>query len=131
LGDALKAHEIAIKYGGLPGILNLSLVESAISRPYNGYYRPIRKKAAALIESVCRNHGFTDGNKRTCLFLLMLLLDRSGYGLARPGGEDRNKATEDMLVRVAQGKMTFAEIEEWVRVRLVERVASKGRILRP
>lgn len=83
MGDALEAHNTAIKYGGLPGILNLSLVESAISRPYNGYCRPIRKKTAALIESVCRNHGFADGNKRTCLLLLVLLLDRSGYGLAR------------------------------------------------
>jgi death-on-curing protein len=124
LGDALEAHNTAIKYGGLPGILNLSLVESAISRPYNGYYRPIRKKAAALIESVCRNHGFADGNKRTCLLLLVLLLDRSGYGLARRGGEDRNRATEDMLIKVARGEMNFAQIEEWIDVRLVKRPVS-------
>jgi hypothetical protein len=29
------------------GIVNLGLVESAIHRPYNGYYRRIERKAAA------------------------------------------------------------------------------------
>jgi death-on-curing protein len=121
LGDALGAHDVAIKYGGRPGVLNLSLVESAIARPYSGYYRPIQKKAAALIESVCRNHGFTDGNKRTCLILLLLLLDRSGYALVQPSGEDRNKAIEDMLVNVSKGRMSFDEIERWIDDRLARK----------
>jgi death-on-curing protein len=123
LGDALEAHETAIRYGGLPGILNVSLVESAINRPYCGYYRPMRKKATALVESLCRNHGFADGNKRTCLLLLMLLLDRSGYTLKRLGNEDKNEATENLLLNVAAGQMSFDEIEKWIGNRLVRKSA--------
>jgi death-on-curing protein len=119
LGDALEAHETAISYGGVSGIISLPLVQSAIGRPYSGYYRPIRKKAAALVESLCRNHGFADGNKRTCLLLLMLMLDRSGYALTRLGNESKNQATEDMLLSVAKGSMNFSQIEEWVGRRLV------------
>jgi death on curing protein len=75
----LRAHEEALTYGGLGGILSLDYLEAAIGRPCIGYYRPIAKKAAALVESMLRNHGFVDGNKRTTLLLLLLLLDRSGY----------------------------------------------------
>ena len=66
--DALSAQERALTFGGLDGISNLSLVESAIARSYTGYYLPIWKKAAALVESMAGNHGFADGNKRTTLF---------------------------------------------------------------
>jgi prophage maintenance system killer protein len=41
-----------------------------MDRPYNGYYRPIEKKAAALVESMGGNHGFIDGNKRTAVILI-------------------------------------------------------------
>ena len=37
------------------------------------------EKAAALLHSLVLNHGFIDGNKRTALLSLHLLLDRSGY----------------------------------------------------
>jgi death-on-curing protein len=53
------AHDYALsRYGGLPGIRDLGLIESALARPYSGYYRPIEKKAAALVHSLTLNHGF-------------------------------------------------------------------------
>jgi len=51
-----------------------------LNRPYqtfNGqelYPRPI-DKAAAIIESIVKNHPFVDGNKRTGYVLAPLLLD--------------------------------------------------------
>jgi death-on-curing protein len=70
LGDALQAHDRAITdYGGLRGIPNLSMIESALARPYSGYHRLIASKAAALVESFAKNHGFADGNKRTTVIL--------------------------------------------------------------
>jgi len=36
----------------LPGVRDWGLLESAIGRPYTGYYRRIHKKAAALVESL-------------------------------------------------------------------------------
>ena len=121
MGDALEAHEAAIKFGGVAGVLNLHLVQSAIARPYIGYYRSMAKKGAALVESLCRNHGFADGNKRTSLLLLMLLLDRSGHSLAGVGKEDLNETAPDMLVSVAEGQMSFDQIEAWLTPRIVRK----------
>ena len=81
------------------GIVNLGLVESAIHRPYNGYYRRIERKAAALVESVAGNHGFADGNKRTTLILVHTLLTKSGYRLVPARhGESSESAAEEMIL---------------------------------
>lgn len=72
LGDAIAAHERAIaRFGGLPNIHDIGLIESAVDRPYNGYHRAIHQKAAALLHAVAANHGFVDGNKRTALTLVL------------------------------------------------------------
>ena len=84
-----------------------------MARPYNGYYRSIAKKSAALVESVSRNHGFADGNKRTSLILLTLLLTRSGYKLLAT-----NEEAENMVVDVVMKQLTFNELVVWFRVRI-------------
>jgi death on curing protein len=78
LGDVLEAHDNALKFGGLSGIRDLGLVESAIARPYSRYHKSIYSKASALTHSLAKNHGFVDGNKRTALLVLTLFLDRNG-----------------------------------------------------
>jgi death-on-curing protein len=80
-------------FGGRDGVLNLSLVESAIARPYSGYHPRIWQKAAALVESMAGNHGFVDGNKRTTLILLYTLLSKSGYELVLPFGNELRQQT--------------------------------------
>jgi death-on-curing protein len=89
------------------------LVQSAIARPYDGYHRSIAGKAAALVESVSRNHGFADGNKRTSLILLTLLLTRSGFKLLAT-----NEEAENMVVDVVTKQLTFNELVAWFRVRI-------------
>jgi death-on-curing protein len=81
LDDALEAHRCAIAFGGLPGIRHEAGILAAIGRPYTGYCRSIEKKAAALFESVACGHAVNDGNKRTAVLLVDLLLERSGYRL--------------------------------------------------
>ena len=120
LSDALSAHEKALSVGGgRPGIPNIGMVESAIARPYSGYYRSIARKAAALVQSIATNHGFADGNKRTAVILLNLLLERSGYGLAfLQEDSDPDDAIADMVLRVVTRQMTFDELVEWLAVRI-------------
>ena len=62
--DVVDAHDIALTYGGLHGVINGAGLESAIGRPYNGYYPRVWSKAAALVGSLVRNHPFADGNNR-------------------------------------------------------------------
>lgn len=119
LDDALDAHDLALSFGGRQGVINLGSVESALARPYSGYHRSIHEKAAALVESMVRNHGFADGNKRTALILLNLLLERSGYRLRAAQGADRKiQEVEDAILAVARNELAFADLVEWFRSRI-------------
>ena len=115
LGDVLEAHESALQFGGLPGIRDLGLVQSAIARPYSGYYRSISSKAAALTHSLAKNHGFADGNKRTALLVLTLFLDRSGYRFRGTADTD----VEKMILDVVENKLSFDELTRWFKKRLL------------
>ncbi len=115
LADALTAHDEALRYGGRDGISSLHLIESALSRPYSGYHRPIAKKAAAVLHSMVGNHGFVDGNKRTAWLLVEVLIDRSGYRLTIPDDE----RIDDLVVGLASGLITFDQLVAWFAPRLV------------
>jgi death-on-curing protein len=89
-----------------------------LARPYSGYYRSVEKKAAALVESFAKNHGFLDGNKRTTLLLLHVFLDKSGYEL-RPCVEGQlNEETEDMIMSVVNNALKFDDLVTWFRMRI-------------
>lgn len=118
LGDVLQAHAEALKFGGRDGIVSKPSILSAIGRPYSGYYRPIYRKAAALTESLARNHGFVDGNKRTALLTLTLFLDRSGYGFAGARGE-LNEELEELIVDIALGTRSFDACVDWFQRKLM------------
>lgn len=119
LEDALDAHERALRFGGRHGVVNLGSIESAITRPYSGYYRAIGRKAAALVESVVGNHGFADGNKRTTLILLNLLLEKSGYRLTPSEGQASvQREVEDMILDVARKRLSFDDLVVWFGKRI-------------
>lgn len=118
LADALEGHRLALTFSGRSGILNRSLLESAIARPYSGHYRLIHQKTAALVHGVVKNHAFVDGNKRTAVFLMDLLLKRSGYRLEARDKSKGDVALEEMILDVANGSMTVSEIADWFRQRI-------------
>lgn len=114
----MLAHDAALEFGGRDGVSSLHLVESAIFRPYSGYHRTIDRKAAALLESVVSNHGFTDGNKRTAWLLVETLIARSGYSLSIPDDEP----IDDLVVNVATGRISFEELTTWFRANLLREI---------
>ena len=81
---------------------------AAIERPYDQYHIHIYEKAAALVESVIQNHGFVDGNKRTALYLVHILAERSGYNLAAD-----DESIVHKFVAVADGKESYLQLVEW------------------
>lgn len=97
----------------------MDVIHSAIGRPYTGYYPKIWQKAGAIAQSVAGNHGFTDGNKRTALLLILLLLDRSGYWPEPLNGENPQVAITELLMRIADHQIEIDEITEWFRLRIV------------
>jgi death on curing protein len=106
----MVAHDFALTFGGWPGVLNRDRLEAAVARPYTGYYRSIAKKAAALVESLACGHGFRDGNKRTALFMMNLLLRRSGYYLRAESEEQLNIDVEAMILALVEHHMNFDEV---------------------
>jgi len=63
---------------GADGIRDLSALESAVSRPQNGYYADLVEEAAALLESLLINHPFVDGNKRAAFAACDVFLRLNG-----------------------------------------------------
>lgn len=102
----------------MDGIRDITLIESAIARPYSGYYRSIHDKAAALTHSLVKNHGFLDGNKRTALLTLTLFLDRSRYQFK---AGVTHEEIENMVLEVANNKLDFDDLKVWIRAKIVSR----------
>jgi death on curing protein len=115
LAEALSAHERALRTGGLSGIRSIHEIESAIGRPYSGYYRPIAQKAAALVESMSGNHGFVDGNKRTTIILTHLLLSKSGYQLT---DRSLDVSMEELVLAAVCHELDFKQMVRWFEERL-------------
>lgn len=117
LSAALVAaiHDEALyEFGGLPGIRDAGLLESAIDRPRNRLgYEPkssLFDLAAALCVGLAKNHPFIDGNKRTALLATRAFLLMNGYAL-EPGEEDEVLT----LVAVADSSLTEAGLAAWLR----------------
>jgi len=80
LDEAIEIHKVVInRFGGSPGIRDLGLLESALYRPQTGYYAELEAMAAAMFESLIKNHPFIDGNKRVAFFATDVFLRMNGY----------------------------------------------------
>ena len=74
--------------GGRHGVRDLSMLLSALGRPQASFddqdlYPDLFSKAAALMDSLIRNHPFVDGNKRTGATAAGVFLRRNGYRLIK------------------------------------------------
>ena len=87
IDEVIAIHERMLEIGGgRQGIRDFTLIHSAIERPKATFaqrdlYPTIWLKAAAIIQSLIRNHPFNDGNKRTGYFTTLRFLNQNGYDL--------------------------------------------------
>lgn len=89
-------------------IRDLGLLASAIARPQTTVYgaeayHDLWTKAAALLESLARNHALADGNKRLALVLTDVFLGLNGWDL-RDSPEH-----VDYVLAVCTGQMDLEE----------------------
>lgn len=104
------------EHGGLPGTRDPGAVESALARPKNlvTYGEPdAAALAAAYAYGIARNHGFSDGNKRTAWVVARLFLADNRYRL-RFDAADAVRTIE----AVASGTLPEEELVTWFRQRL-------------
>ena len=114
--QVLAIHDQMIRrFGGSLGIRDLGLIESAIARPkatFDGVdlYHTLFDKAAALLQSLLKNHPFIDENKRTALSSAGIFLALNGYKLI-----NKNKQEVTFTLDVAIDKLTLKEISAWLK----------------
>ncbi len=112
---ATAIHDEAVyEFGGLPGVRDQGLLESALDRPRNLLAHhakaSIFQLAAVLCVGIAKNHPFHDGNKRTALLVTRAFLYLNGYEF-----EPSQQAEVLTLVGVADGSIGEAELARWLR----------------
>lgn len=119
--DLLYAvHEMQLaRHGGLDGIRDQNAVESALARPqqlatYGAPPPDAADLAAAYAYGIARNHGFSDGNKRTAWVVARVFLLDNGVKI--------NFSALDaihLMESVAAGTLNEAQLADWFRHAIV------------
>jgi len=110
---AVHDEQLAV-HGGLSGIRDRGILESALARPRNlAAYEAcddVARLAAAYLYGITKNHGFVDGNKRTSLVTADLFLMLNGHELVSSPVENVL-----MVLSVADGTLSEEELTAWIR----------------
>ena len=83
-------EDLLVQFGGLPGIRDPGLLDSALHRPLQlfEYGAPdLFDLAAAYAYGIARNHPFLDGNKRIAFMAAYVILGINGHELNMPEEE--------------------------------------------
>lgn len=112
---ALHSRVLAELGGGARGIRDRGLIAASVGRISSGweggeFYPGLFDKAAALLESIIRNHPFIDGNKRTALLAAGTLLELNGWQLSFDKVEAVNFA-----LGVESKQLDHRQIVTWLR----------------
>jgi death on curing protein len=111
--DCLALHDMMLaQYGGLAGVRDEGLLESALAKPQNHFvYRSpaLARMAASYAAGIIHNHPFLDGNKRTGFMLAVTFIELNGLCFT---------ATEESVVEktlaLANGELDEAGYAAWL-----------------
>src|ERR1039458_5219237 len=111
-----EIHAEAItRFGGLDGVRETALLESAVAAPQASFggqspYKDLAEVAAADLFYLCRKPAFTDGNKRAALGACIVFLRLNGIEPKGDGPE-----WEDLALAVASGAINREEATQRLR----------------
>jgi len=115
LQETLELHrQLILRFGGSAGVRDLGLLESALVRPQTGYYATLSMQAAALLQSLCQNHCFVDGNKRVAFACTAIFLRMNGYRL----GVKADDGEAFLVEHVIQQRAAIEDIATWLESRM-------------
>ncbi len=105
--------------GGSKGYHDEGLIKSALARPLHSVmgedaYPDVFSKAAALLDSIARNHGFRDGNKRTAMAAAVLYLEQNDVKVVFT-----NQEYEDIMLHVVNDKPSIDRIAKWLKQHVI------------
>ena len=108
--NVLSIHTRMIKeFGGMPGVADQGLLESAVSMPTAGFageflHKSLPAVAAAYLFHICKNHPFFDGNKRVAVVASEVFLNVNGMRL-----DVTNEELKQLCLGVAAGEVSKDE----------------------
>ena len=113
--DVLAVHDLLLaSHGGLPGVRDHGLLESALARPRQHYSYSesvdIIEMAALYTIGIVQNHPFADGNKRAGFIAGAMFLELNGF--------DFLASEEDVIQAVfalAASDLDDAGYAKWLR----------------
>lgn len=101
------------RFGGIEGIRDEGLLESALNRPLDMYHYgspTLHGLAAAYAHGIVKNHPFLDGNKRTGFVTAALFLETNGANVTASEAE-----AVVQTVALAAGDIDGGIYAEWLR----------------
>lgn len=103
------------KTGGSSGVLNESLIDSALNNIWQTFdglelYPTLAEKGARLGYSLVRNHSFSDGNKRVGLLAMLTFLSVNGIEITWTDTE-----IVETGLALASGLMDYEALLAWLR----------------
>jgi death-on-curing protein len=106
-------HQLLMtEHGGLLGIRDKSLLESALARPQQLFAYTndcnLFSLAAAYSAGIVKNHPFVDGNKRVAFTIATTFLELNGYEVNAPNSE-----VVILFESLASGQITEGALAEW------------------
>lgn len=106
--------KVVNRFGGLHGIRDQALLESAIAYPETLYHFKQSEEdpltlAASYAYHIIKNHAFLDGNKRIGILAMLSFLEKNGLEL---------EVTNNVLYRLSIGIATSKLSEKQVVTRL-------------
>ncbi|HUR36116.1 MAG TPA: type II toxin-antitoxin system death-on-curing family toxin [Vicinamibacterales bacterium] len=117
--DAIHADQLR-EHGGLPGVRDENVLESALARPRHKWaYSPtpdLAVLAAAYGFGLVRNHPYGDGNKRIGFLALATFLGINDCEL-----DTTDEDVVATMLALADGSLTEAGLAGWVRAHLHHR----------
>ncbi len=102
------------EHGGLHGLRDEGLLESALSRPLNqwlyGEEKELASLAAAYGFGIARNHPFRDGSKRTAFLTMVTFLGLNDFNF-----QADEVAIVSTMVALAAGQLSERQLTGWLR----------------
>ena len=111
--DAIHNDQLR-EHGGLPGIRDENVLESALARPQQKWHyaetADIAMLAAAYGFGLVKNHPYRDGNKRIGFLAIVTFLGINGHVLE---ATDIEVIAE--ILALADGRVSEEELADWIR----------------
>ncbi|MEI8206417.1 MAG: type II toxin-antitoxin system death-on-curing family toxin [Kiritimatiellales bacterium] len=106
-------EELLARFGGLAGLRDEGLLDSALNRPQQGFHYgtpTLFELAAEYALGIVKNHPFLDGNKRGGFMAAYTFIGVNGYDLNAPEAD----AVMQTLA-LASGEIDQKEYAVWLK----------------